>query len=275
MSNSRFGLRVRNGLVRGITEGLAALDPDVAAFLSASGITDATIIGAINTLVTDLKSYGLWTKMKAIYPFVGGTASTHKWNLKDPRDLDAAFRLVFFGGWSHTQNGAIPNGLNTYAETYFIPNSNYINNFNGLGVYVGSNTATSTFKSPIGIFQSTLQSALFELNNTQQASRFNGDLFSFNYTNILGLQSVHRTSNILTTNYRNSVSIGSGNSGGSLPTISYFIGTLKQNTGLPDPSWYFSDHIRFIYISDGLNAGEISNLYTAVQTFQTTLSRNV
>ena len=32
--------------------------------------------------------------MKAIYPFVGGTATTHKFNLKDPADINAAFRLV-------------------------------------------------------------------------------------------------------------------------------------------------------------------------------------
>lgn len=33
--------------------------------------------------------------MTAVYPFIGGTASTHKFNLKDPRDLDVAFRLTF------------------------------------------------------------------------------------------------------------------------------------------------------------------------------------
>lgn len=275
MSNARFGLRVRNGLVRGITEGLTALDADVTAFITAAGITDAIQISAISVLVANLKNFNLWNKLKVIYPFVGGTASAHKFNLKDPRDLDAAFRLVFFGGWSHGSNGAIPNGTNAYAETYFIPNVNFINNFNGFGAYIGSNTATSTFKSPIGIFQSTVQAAIFGLNNTQLASRLNGDSLVFNYINTLGLQSIQRTTNILTTHYRNSTLLGSGNSGGSLPTISYFIGTLKQSSGNPDSSWYFPDHLRLVYISEGLNGTEISNLYTAVQTFQTTLGRQV
>ena len=71
------------------------VDPDAQAFITAASITDPTQQSAINQLVVDLKGYSIWTKMSAIYPMVGGTASSHKFNLKDPRDLDAAFRLVF------------------------------------------------------------------------------------------------------------------------------------------------------------------------------------
>ncbi len=38
--------------------------------------------GAINELVKDLKSNNLWDKMEAIYPFVGGTVSSRRFNLK-------------------------------------------------------------------------------------------------------------------------------------------------------------------------------------------------
>ena len=81
------------------------LDPDAQAFLNAAGITDATITTAIDTLVIQLKAIGVWNKMKAIYPFVGGTATTHKFNLKNPADTNAAFRLVFFGGVTHDNTG--------------------------------------------------------------------------------------------------------------------------------------------------------------------------
>jgi hypothetical protein len=94
-----------------------SLDSDAQAFLTAAGITDPIISGAIDTLVVDLKAANIWSKMKAIYPMVGGSSSTHKWNLKDPRDLDAAFRLAFYGGWTHNSNGATPNGVNGYADT--------------------------------------------------------------------------------------------------------------------------------------------------------------
>ncbi len=55
-------------------------DTDVLAFITATSITDATQQTAINTLVTDLKTANIWTKMKALYPFIGGTATTHKFN---------------------------------------------------------------------------------------------------------------------------------------------------------------------------------------------------
>ena len=68
------------------------------AFLAATGITDTTISNALNTMDIALIANGLDTKMKALYPFVGGTASTHKFNFMNAADTDAAFRLTFAGG---------------------------------------------------------------------------------------------------------------------------------------------------------------------------------
>ena len=53
------------------------VDPDAQAFITAASITNPTQQSAVNQLVVDLKGYGVWSKMKAIYPFVGGTASQH------------------------------------------------------------------------------------------------------------------------------------------------------------------------------------------------------
>ena len=90
------------------------VDPNAQAFITAAGITDPTQQSAIDNLVIGLKADGLWTPMQALYPFVGGTASTHKYNLKDPRDLDAAYRLQFNGGMTHSANGILFNGTNGY-----------------------------------------------------------------------------------------------------------------------------------------------------------------
>ena len=115
-----IGISIANSL--GLNK-LSGINPDAQAFITAAGITDPTQISAINSLVNGLQADGIWTKMKAIYPFVGGTATTHKYNLKDPRDLDAAFRLVFNGGWTHSSTGATPNGTNGYADTKLVPSS--------------------------------------------------------------------------------------------------------------------------------------------------------
>ena len=53
-------------------------------------------------LVTSLKQTNLWNKMLIIYPFVGGNANSHKFNLKDPRDDNGAFRLQFSGGMTNS-----------------------------------------------------------------------------------------------------------------------------------------------------------------------------
>ena len=48
----------------------ASFDTDYQSFITATGITQPTQSAALETLVSDLKSYGLWSKMKAIYPMV-------------------------------------------------------------------------------------------------------------------------------------------------------------------------------------------------------------
>lgn len=80
-------------------------DPDATAFLAIAGITDTVQRSAIDQLVKRLKENGTWAKYKAIYPLVGGTARSHSFNLKDPRDLDAAFRVAWSGDVEHSSAG--------------------------------------------------------------------------------------------------------------------------------------------------------------------------
>ena len=135
------------------------IDQDSTNFIIAAGISDSVQTSAIETLVSDLKTYGLWTKMKAIYPFVGGSANSHKFNLKDPRNLDGAYRLVFNGGWTHTSNGAKPNGTTGYAETYLNNNILGLNDIS-FGVYFGEDNTISYDKilasCPIGAYNGAI-----------------------------------------------------------------------------------------------------------------------
>src|SRR5580765_1039459 len=106
------------------------LDPATQAYLTATGL-DASYASVLNDLVVGLKAKGLWSKMLAVYPFVGGTATLHKWNLKDPRDTDDAYRLTFYSGGSDSHSGPLgyrPNDAGNpfaggHADTNLIPNS--------------------------------------------------------------------------------------------------------------------------------------------------------
>jgi len=272
MSNARFGLRTRTGEASDILQSLSASDEDALAFINAAGITNLTQQQAIIDLVIDLKGFGLWTKMKAIYPFVGGTATTHKYNLKDPRDLNAAFRLVFSGGWTHSSTGALPNGTNAYAETYLTPSTSLSQNSSHLSYY--SRTNASTNSSEIGSIANdatrgiyllySYSGSAFKSFNSAQSQR--GSVFTPTTSLLIG-------SRINATNEKyyhagaliDNLSVNSS----SLITSSIWIGNANSVAN------WSSKECAFASIGDGLTDQEAADLYTAVQAYQTTLSRNV
>jgi len=112
-------------------------DVDAQAFITAANITNGIQKIAIYRLVTDLKGYGIWTKMKALYPVVGGTAASHAVNLKIP----GTYNLTFTAGWVHSSTGMLPNGTSDYADTSLIPSTALSLNNVHISVYINVNTA--------------------------------------------------------------------------------------------------------------------------------------
>ena len=130
------------------------LDASATAFTTAAGLTDDTQKSAINTLVKDLKRFNLWSKIKAFYPFVGGSATSHKFNLLDPRDTNDAYRLTFSGGWTHSSMGAQCNASNTSADTFLslrtvFGSTSYEHN---LGFYVNYYNPTWSYRDDMGAY---------------------------------------------------------------------------------------------------------------------------
>jgi hypothetical protein len=253
------------------------VDPDAQAFITAAAITDPTQQSAVNQLVVDLKADGLWSKMKALYPFVGGTASQHKFNLKDPRDLDAAFRLSFLGGWTHSVNGATPNGVNSYANTFLIPNNTLTSTSNHYAFY--SRTSILQASTEIGTYTPLAHHAIMLYRSDLSRKAFiNGTYPTYailvNNTNTLGFQIGTRTaSNSMKLFWNNSL-IGTNtvNLTGGLPLKNVYISALNNDGVAIELS---SKQAAFASIGDGLTDTEAANFYTAVQTFQTTLGRSI
>ena len=256
-------------------------DVDALAFIAAASITDSTQQSAIDTLVKSLKSANIWTKMKALYPFVGGTATTHKFNLKDPRDLDAAYRLVFNGGWTHSSTGALPNGVNAYADTYLIPIIDLSNNNTHLSHYSRTqNSATNSHD--MGCEQGTPYDYNFDLyqyyNGVSAKGFLDGtypqDASQVNNTNTLGLLIGTRIANNNQKTYFNGV-LQNTNTNIKvlpLPNNSIYIGATHNDLIASSPS---NKQCAFATIGDGLTDTEAANFYTAVQAYQTTLGRAV
>lgn len=282
MANSRFGLRTRLGQIQAFAQGVGATDADATAFLDAAGITDATITSAIQQLAIDLKSYGIWSKMKAIYPFVGGTASSHKWNLKDPRDLDAAFRLAFVGGVTHSANGVQGNGTNGYADTFFIPDNNGLTvNNNHLSVYSRTSAASvgsQFYEIGSGDVAGSILSSLFT-RRSSNLSGFDSGSFTTNrasYTTSDGSGFyVGKVNSDLTSKlFRNATQVATRsitNQASLSPFKNYILGFNENNS----PIYYSAKQLAFASMGTGLTDAESSNFYTAVQAFQTTLGRHI
>jgi hypothetical protein len=252
------------------------IDADAQAFITAASITDSTQQSAINTLVTQLKTYGIWTKLKAVYPFVGGTASQHKFNLKDPRDLDAAYRLAFSGGWTHSNTGALPNGTTGYANTYFKPSTNGILNSHHLSYYSRTNSSINSVEIGVGLDPTYDMLQLNRLGTTTYGFINQSSLTTkFTDTNSLGLYVANRTASNIVSLWKNGINkISDTASSTSLLNGNVFIGA-QNDLGLNVVNNFTTKESAFASIGDGLTDTEAANFYTAVQTFQTTLGRQV
>jgi hypothetical protein len=55
-----------------------------------------------------------------MYPVLGGTAGSHKFNAINPIDTNGAYRLTFTAGWTHNASGMTTDGVGgTYADSYY------------------------------------------------------------------------------------------------------------------------------------------------------------
>ena len=277
----RIRSRVRLGGVKPLYDTDAQLFFDAQA---AAGVTlSTTEMDATNQLVVDMKTANIWTKMKAVYPFVGGTATSHKWNLKDPRDLDTAFRLTFSGGWTHSATGALPNGTNAYGNTHIISNVSFNNiTFSAVGYYSRSNTAANNTHYDCGTFGSGnpyLQLILRRSSNFRYFSsdvpgctyRGAGDSLSLDGSGFfIGTQ--QGTNSRLFVNGVNVTSDNYATTGTAINNLKNFIGAINV---AGSPSLYGSKECAFWFASTTLSNSDAVALNTIVQTFQTTLGRNV
>jgi hypothetical protein len=255
------------------------LNASTIAFLDATGISEESVTAlALDDLVVGLKTNSLWDKILTLYPMVGGTATTHKYNLKDPRDLNAAYRLSFSGGWTHDASGAKPNGSNAYADTYFNPMTNGLTTANAHMAYYAGTYASTSDSCEIGNYTSDGEGFVMQCKSSvgNQLRCF------FTYSLPAGYASIPRgfvafsaTANTRRDAYVAGTSVGNNTTtdNGTLGNYSLYIGAAHINGASANS---YSDALcSLASIGNGLTSGEISTYNTLVATFQTALSRNV
>lgn len=248
--------------------GILNLDIDAKNFIDAALIVDINHKKAINSLVIKLKSDNLWTKLQTIYPFVGGNAYSHKFNLKDPVDSDSSFRLTYSGTLNHDYRGLVH--LGGFAFTQFRMDTNSIINDFHWSSYNSVDTFVYLFhaglcqffpKINVGVNLGVL-SDLYDATggNARVTAVTNGDgrgHFIASRTLTSTRHAIYKNGNLL--NFKNATS-------GTLNNINIQIGSSASTSGAITS---------FSTIGVGLSDAECTNLYNAIQSFQTRLGRQV
>jgi hypothetical protein len=260
-----------------IASQIASFDADAVAFFNrvttAGGTLSTTEKQAVNQLVLDLKANSLWTPMKAIYPMVGASAAACAQNLKS-----SSFTGTFTSGWTFASTGITPNGSSAYMDTFFSPSTNGMSSSNGhLSVYNRSNI-TGTNKSLIGVVGSVVSATEIAINfdsNIIYAMFGSTPYPNFSQTDKRGFYSVSRDTSTTVKNYLNGTVKVNGTTVAFIdnPTGKILLGV--QGTATGNRGNFSSNEQAFASMGDTLNSTQSANLYTAVQAFQTTLSRQV
>lgn len=242
------------------------------AFIKAAGITDSTQQTAIKTLVNDLNGYGLWSKMKAIYPMVGGNATAHSYNLKDT----TKFQIAFSGGWTHSSNGALPNGTNGYGDTFLNPTNAFSVNNNVHLSYYSRTNSNGTEVEIGGANNSGGPYLMLEIRTSGTTYFIINEAISYTTASDSDSKAFYIGSRNGTTvkGYRNNLNVATrtGIAAEVRPNVNIYLGAANYNNVSAFPS---TKQCAFATIGDGLTDAESSTLYTIIQNYQTILSRNI
>jgi len=244
-----------------------SFDPDAQAFFdrvtTAGGTLTTTEKNATNQLVLDMKSAGIWTAMRAVYPMVGASAAACAQNLKS-----SSFTGTFTSGWTFASTGVKGNGTSAYMDTNFNPNTSSNANSKHMSYYSRDNFNNCQ----IGLLASIIDQIFYV------AGGYYNVLSTTSFTAIItattkGLVIASRTTSTSgCTTYVNNSNLGNdGLTANANPN-----GNLWLNARATSASGTASaNECAFASIGDGLTDTQASNFYTAVQAFQTTLARQV
>lgn len=248
-------------------------DVDAQKYIDSAGITNATEKTAICNCVKQLKDSSVWTKLDAIYPYLGSTSASCKWNLKNPVNSNAAFRLTFSGGWTFSSTGALPNGVNAYANTYWNSVADAGTTNASMGVYLRTNTADGA-KIDIGFMRSSptaISGILTRYGNEYYgAINTNGAGGRIANTNTAGFFAVSTLALDNITVHKNGVNTPNIKPSTSSGNLNVFI-CARNLDGSPI---FYSDREHMIdFLGDGLTGAELIKLYNIFTTFKTAVGR--
>jgi hypothetical protein len=226
---------------------------------------------AIYALGGQLKTDGIWNSMKAIYPMVGASAAACAQNLKS-----SSFTGTFNGGWSFASTGATPNGTNAFMNTGLNENTELTLNSTHLSFYsrtnnIGTYGDIGNLNTSIGGNPGTNLNIKWSDNNFYPRVNDN-NAGVLNTGNSLGLFITNRINSTQVRAFRNTTLHVITSNSIQKVNLNFYIGATNSSGSA---AFYSNRQCAFASIGDGLTDTQAGDLNTAVQAFNTTLSRNV
>jgi hypothetical protein len=247
-------------------------------FVAATSITDAQLKTSLDSLITNARNHGWWDLCNAIYPFVGGSSETCKYNLKDPRDDDGAYRITWHGNITFDAGGGISTG--GFGDTHIVPSATFTLPSNHLSYYSTTDafdTASVDAGCSDGVHDIQLRiycglnQGWYLAGISQAAYLTNEGLTGW----FLGTRTGSSASEAAL--YKNGLKIGLGNANPQnvegLPG-SYSIALLNfNNAGVYTKS--SNRKCAFATIGFGIDSAMAVQMYADIQSFQSQLGRAV
>ena len=267
LGNEPINLIQNNKIVSANPFYQSPFDPASDAFFSATGITDPTIQEAVNDLVLSMKSDGVWDECDAIYPFVGGDATAHSYNLKDT----STYQITWSGTVTHNSNGIAGNGSNGYGNTGWNQTTAGRNTDGHISIYsrTNYNSGGGVLMSDMGAGVFPSESLMALSNNATTYWIYNSAVRSAAYGNTQGHYLTNRGSST-TVGWKNGSSISSGANGSGYPGFNLTICAQNRNGSIER----FTTR-NYAFASMGSEISDVSAYYTIVQDFETALGRQV
>lgn len=252
----------------------AQSDTDAETFFAACVTAGTTLSAgqktAIYGLVGGLKQMSLWSKMTALYPFVGGTAGCHAINLKTP----GTYNITWAGTITHNSNGVTGNGSTGYGDTGITPSTSLSLNSCHCSVYNRTNTSADGYligcrvagsyfgiapKQSDGICYAGLNEALSASSLLSVGAGITVATRTTSTTRVVKVQS----------SPLNRVSATSS----SLNNVSLYV--LANNVSGVGAANFSAKNLAFSSIGSGLSDQDAQNLSLLVQSYQSALGRAV
>ena len=254
-------------------------DEDAQAFFdrvtAAGGSLTQTEKTAVNTMTLSFKSVGVWTLMKAVYPMVGASAAACAQNLKS-----SSYTGTFSSGWTFASTGVTPNGTTTFMNTGLNPNG--LLSFDSFHISYYSRTQSTSFSGGAmgqgveGGSANTYIAPYYASTSTKffLNGSYPGNAVSSINTTTTGLTLGNKEAINSRKLYLNATLLATNTTSytTSFPSFTFYLGALNYSNVASYPTAF---QCAFSSIGDGLTDTQVSDFYTAVQAFQTTLGRQV